>query len=119
MALYAWRGRSPDVFITMGVRMYLSNHSLIVILIVGLIAGWLAGRIVAGGGFGLVGDIVIGIIGAFIGDWLLPRLGVHLGTGLVFLIVNAAIGAIVLLLILRLFSGGWRRGYGWGGRGRW
>ena len=98
--------------------MYLSNQSLIVILVVGVIAGWLAGQVVAGGGFGLIGDLVIGIIGAFIGDWLLPRLGVHLGSGMLSLIVSAAIGAIVLLLILRAFSGGWRSS-GWSWRRRW
>ena len=98
--------------------MYLSNQSLIVILVVGVVAGWLAGQIVAGGGFGLIGDLIVGIIGAFIGDWLLPRLGVHLGSGWVSLIVSAAIGAIVLLLILRLFAGR-RGGVGWGWRRRW
>ena len=96
--------------------MYLSNHSLVVILIVGVVAGWLAGRLVAGGGFGLIGDLIVGIIGAFIGEWLLPRLGVHLGDGFASLIVNAAIGAIILLLVLRLL-GGRRRGWSW--RGRW
>jgi uncharacterized membrane protein YeaQ/YmgE (transglycosylase-associated protein family) len=98
--------------------MYLSNQSLIVIVLVGIVAGWLAGQVVAGGGFGLIGDFVVGIIGAFIGDWLVPRLGVHLGAGIVTLIVNAAIGAIVLLLVLRLFSGGWRRP-AWGWRRPW
>jgi uncharacterized membrane protein YeaQ/YmgE (transglycosylase-associated protein family) len=98
--------------------MYLSNQSLIVILVVGVVAGWLAGQVVVGGGFGLIGDLVVGVIGAFIGDWLLPRLGVHLGSGLVSLIVSAAIGAIVLLLILRLFAGR-RGGVGWGWRRRW
>jgi uncharacterized membrane protein YeaQ/YmgE (transglycosylase-associated protein family) len=97
--------------------MYLSNQSLIVILVVGVVAGWLAGQVVAGGGFGLIGDLVIGIIGAFIGDWLLPRLGLHLGSGLISLIVSAAIGAIVLLLVLRLLAGR-RGGAGWGWR-RW
>ena len=98
--------------------MYLSNQSLIVILLVGIIAGWLAGQIVAGGGFGIIGDFVVGVIGAFIGDWLLPRLGIHLGVGVVALIANAAIGAIVLLLILRLFSAGRRRNT-WGWRRPW
>ena len=96
--------------------MYLSNESLIVILVVGIVAGWLAGQIVRGGGFGLVGDLIVGVIGAFIGDWLLPRLGIHLGVGTVALIVNATIGAIVLLLLIRLFGGGGRLGGGWGGR---
>jgi uncharacterized membrane protein YeaQ/YmgE (transglycosylase-associated protein family) len=94
--------------------MYLSNQSLLVILVVGIVAGWLAGRVMAGGGFGLIGDLVVGLIGAFIGDWLLPRLGIHLGSGILSLILNAFIGAVVLLLILRLVSGG-----GWGYRPRW
>jgi uncharacterized membrane protein YeaQ/YmgE (transglycosylase-associated protein family) len=71
---------------------HISNESLLVILVVGLVAGWLAGQIVRGTGFGLIGDLIIGIIGAFIGDWLLPRIGVHLGTGIVAAIVNATIG---------------------------
>ena len=73
--------------------MHISNESLLVILVVGLVAGWLAGKIVRGAGFGLIGDLVIGIIGAFIGDWLLPQIGIHLGTGIISAIVNAT-GAI-------------------------
>jgi uncharacterized membrane protein YeaQ/YmgE (transglycosylase-associated protein family) len=72
----------------------------------GIIAGWLAGRVMEGGGFGLIGDLLVGLIGAFVGDWLLPRLGIHLGTGVVAAIMNAFIGAVVFLLILRLLSGG-------------
>jgi uncharacterized membrane protein YeaQ/YmgE (transglycosylase-associated protein family) len=59
--------------------MSLSNESLLVIIVVGVIAGWLAGQIVRGGGFGLIGDLIVGVIGALIGDWLLPRLNIHLG----------------------------------------
>ena len=66
-----------------------------------------------GGGFGLIGDLRVGLVGAFIGDWLLPQLGIHLGVGIVALIINAFIGAVVLLLILRLVGGGF------GGRRRW
>jgi uncharacterized membrane protein YeaQ/YmgE (transglycosylase-associated protein family) len=51
--------------------MHLSNESLIVIIVVGIVAGWLAGNIVRGGGYGLIGDLIVGVIGAFIGDWLL------------------------------------------------
>ena len=61
--------------------MYLSTQSLLVIIVVGIVAGYLAGRVMQGGGFGLIGDLVVGLIGAFIGDWLLPRLGIHLGVG--------------------------------------
>ena len=82
--------------------MYLSNESLLVIILVGLVAGWLAGQIVQGTGFGLIGDLIIGVIGAFVGDWLLPRLGIHLGFGVISAIINATVGAIVLLLVLRL-----------------
>jgi uncharacterized membrane protein YeaQ/YmgE (transglycosylase-associated protein family) len=94
--------------------MYLSNQSMLVIIVVGIVAGWLAGRVMEGGGFGLIGDLLVGLVGAFIGDWLLPKLGVHLGAGIVGLIINAFIGAVVLLLILRLVSGG-----GFGYRRRW
>ena len=87
--------------------MHMSSESLLVILFVGLVAGWLAGQIVQGTGFGLIGDLIIGILGAFIGSWLLPQLGIHLGTGLISAIVNATIGAVLLLLIVRLVRGGW------------
>jgi uncharacterized membrane protein YeaQ/YmgE (transglycosylase-associated protein family) len=98
----------------------LSNESLLVIALVGVVAGWLAGKMVWGGGLGFIGDLMVGVIGALIGDWLLPRLSIHLGSGIVSLILNATIGAIVLLFIIRLVSGrgGWTRGWGnrWGGR---
>src|SRR5579863_3760348 len=88
----------------------MTAEGLIIIVIVGVIAGWLAGQIVRGTGYGLINDLVIGVIGAFIGGWLLPRLGIYLGSGIISAIINATIGAIVLLLILRLVRGGgsWR-----------
>jgi uncharacterized membrane protein YeaQ/YmgE (transglycosylase-associated protein family) len=61
----------------------MSDQTLLIILLIGLIAGWLAGQIVSGTGFGLVADIAIGIVGAFIGNWLLPQLHIHLGSGIV------------------------------------
>lgn len=85
--------------------MYLSNQSLLVILFVGLVAGWLAGKIVRGTGFGIIGDIIVGILGALIASLLFPRLGIHLGTGLVSHIIYSAIGAIILLVIVRLLRG--------------
>jgi uncharacterized membrane protein YeaQ/YmgE (transglycosylase-associated protein family) len=88
--------------------MYISSESLIVILFVGLVAGWLAGKIVRGTGFGIIGDIVVGIAGAFIASWIFPRLGFHLGSGLVGEIIYSAIGAIILLLIVRLVRTGGR-----------
>jgi uncharacterized membrane protein YeaQ/YmgE (transglycosylase-associated protein family) len=89
--------------------MYLSGESLLVILLVGLIAGWLAGKIVAGGGFGLVVDVAIGIVGSLIGSWMMPRLGVHVGGGLVTKVVVATIGAILLLLVVGLLRGAYPR----------
>lgn len=77
-------------------------EALLIWLIVGALAGWIAGAVVRGGGFGLVGDIVVGIVGAFIAGWLFPRLGFSLATGIVGTILEAAIGAILLLLVIRL-----------------
>jgi uncharacterized membrane protein YeaQ/YmgE (transglycosylase-associated protein family) len=88
--------------------MYLSNESLLVILFVGLVAGWLAGKIVRGTGFGILGDIIVGILGALVATWLFPKLGIRLGTGLVSEIVYSAIGAIILLLVVRLLRTGGR-----------
>ena len=84
--------------------MHLSNESLLVILFVGLIAGWLAGKIVRGAGFGLIGNIVIGIIGALLASWLLPQLGIGLGAGWIRDIVNATIGAVIILVIVSLIK---------------
>ena len=86
--------------------MHLSNHDLIVILATGLVAGWLAGVLLRGSGFGLVGDVIVGCLGALIGHWLLPRLNIHIGTDIVGEIVNALIGALVLLVALRVLNGG-------------
>ena len=96
--------------------MNISSEGILVILFVGLVAGWLAGKIVRGTGFGIIGDLLVGIVGAFIGNWLLPRLGIHLGTGVVSAIVNATVGAILLLLVVRLLGGA--GGSRWGGWGR-
>jgi uncharacterized membrane protein YeaQ/YmgE (transglycosylase-associated protein family) len=77
-------------------------ESLLVFLIVGAIAGWLAGLIVKGFGFGLLGNIVVGIVGALIAGWLLPRIGIIIGGGIIADVINAVIGAVILLLIIRL-----------------
>jgi uncharacterized membrane protein YeaQ/YmgE (transglycosylase-associated protein family) len=97
--------------------MHLSNEGLLIVLLVGVIAGWLAGKIIRGAGFGLIGDLIIGILGAFVGSWLLPRLGIHLGVGLVAAIANATIGAVILLLTISLLRGG--GGSRWGFSRRW
>jgi uncharacterized membrane protein YeaQ/YmgE (transglycosylase-associated protein family) len=73
-------------------------------LIVGIVAGWLAGKLVKGGGFGLVGDLVVGVIGAFVGGFLFSTLGVSAGGGLLGSILVATIGAVVLLYVVRLLK---------------
>ena len=77
-------------------------QTLIIWLIVGAVAGWLAGMVVKGGGYGLIGDIIVGIVGAFIAGWLLPQIGIVIGGGIIAAIINAFIGAVILLLLLRL-----------------
>lgn len=88
--------------------MQISNEGILVILFVGLIAGWVAGKIVRGTGFGLIGDILVGIAGALVASSLFPKLGIHLGSGLMSNIIYSAIGAVLLLLIVRLVRTGGR-----------
>ena len=79
----------------------MEGYGVIVWLIIGAIAGWLAGVLVKGGGFGLIGDIVVGIVGALIGGWLAGALGFSIGSGFVASVVTAIIGAVILLVIVR------------------
>jgi uncharacterized membrane protein YeaQ/YmgE (transglycosylase-associated protein family) len=74
-------------------------------VIVGAIAGWLAGQFMKGNGFGLLGDIVVGIIGAFIGGYLFRAVGAEIGGGFIGSVVVAFLGAVVLLFVIRLFTG--------------
>ena len=85
--------------------MVMSTESILVILLVGIVAGWLAGKVVQGTGFGLIGDLLVGICGAFVAAWLFPKLGIRLGSGIVLEIIQSAAGAIILLLIVRLIRG--------------
>jgi uncharacterized membrane protein YeaQ/YmgE (transglycosylase-associated protein family) len=75
---------------------------LLIWLVVGAVAGWLAGLIVKGYGFGLIGNIVVGIVGAVIAGWLLPRVGIIVVGGIVAEIINATIGAVILLVVVGL-----------------
>ncbi|HKZ96501.1 MAG TPA: GlsB/YeaQ/YmgE family stress response membrane protein [Hyphomicrobiaceae bacterium] len=77
-------------------------QTLIIWLVIGAVAGWLAGLIVTGYGFGLVGNIVVGIVGAVIGGWLLPYLGIFTGGDIIGVIISAVIGAVILLLLIGL-----------------
>ena len=80
----------------------MSLTGLIWFLLIGLIAGWLAGKVIRGGGFGVIGDIVVGIIGALIGGWLFGKLGISVGGGLLGAIITAFVGAVLFILLLRL-----------------
>ena len=82
----------------------MDGNGLLWFLLIGLIAGWLAGTLMKGGGFGVIGDIVVGIIGALLGGWLFGMLGVGVGGGLLGAIITATIGACLLILILRLIK---------------
>ncbi|MEX2035665.1 MAG: GlsB/YeaQ/YmgE family stress response membrane protein [Xanthobacteraceae bacterium] len=79
-------------------------EAIIIFLIIGAVAGWLAGLIVKGVGFGLIGNIVVGIVGAFVAGWLLPIVGIAIGGGIIAAIINATIGAVVLLVIIGLIK---------------
>lgn len=77
---------------------------LLYVLIVGAVSGWLAGQLFRGYGFGIIGNIIIGVVGSFIGFWLFGKLGVSLGKGVIATILTSAIGAIVLLFVVGLFK---------------
>jgi uncharacterized membrane protein YeaQ/YmgE (transglycosylase-associated protein family) len=75
-------------------------ESLLIFLVIGAIAGWLAGQVMSGGGFGLVGDVIVGIIGSIIGGWLFGVLGIGIG-GFIGAIIAAFVGAVILIAIIR------------------
>ncbi|WP_103334665.1 GlsB/YeaQ/YmgE family stress response membrane protein [Pseudotabrizicola formosa] len=77
-------------------------EALLIILLIGAVAGWLAGLIVKGFGFGLLGNIVVGIVGALIASFLFPAIGLGLGEGILGSIIAATLGAVILLFLIRL-----------------
>ncbi len=85
-------------------RLTVMQQSLIGWILIGLIAGWLAGKVTRGAGFGCLADVVLGLIGALLGGWLFTRLGI-LGGGFLFSLAAATVGAILLVAIARLLSG--------------
>ena len=78
--------------------------SILAMLVVGAVAGWLAGRLVRGGGFGLGGNIVVGIAGAVVAGFVLPRFGMAWGGGMLASILHATIGAVILLVLIRVIK---------------
>jgi uncharacterized membrane protein YeaQ/YmgE (transglycosylase-associated protein family) len=79
-------------------------ESLIVFLVIGAIAGWLAGQIVKGFGFGLIGNIVVGIVGAFVAGLIFPVIGLGFGGGIIASIVHATAGAVILLFLIKIIK---------------
>ena len=77
-------------------------ETIIIWLIVGGVAGWLAGLVIKGGGYGLIGNIILGIVGAVVAGWLLPMLGILIGGGILGAVINAFIGAVIVLLVIGL-----------------
>jgi uncharacterized membrane protein YeaQ/YmgE (transglycosylase-associated protein family) len=84
---------------------HMTTQNLLLFLVVGVVAGFLAGKIMKGSGFGLVGDLVVGVVGSFIGAWLFGVLGVSAG-GILGLLVAAIVGALLLLFLVRLVKRG-------------
>lgn len=81
----------------------MQGTNLIYFLLIGLVAGWLAGKVMKGSGYGLIGDLVIGVVGAFLGGWLFGLLHIAAG-GLIGLLVTAFVGAVVLVWLLRMIK---------------
>ena len=82
----------------------MSTNQWIWFLLVGLVAGWLAGKVMRGAGYGLIGDLVVGVLGALLGGWLFGKLGIAIGGGLLGAIITAFVGALILVWILRLMK---------------
>lgn len=82
----------------------MDTTTILIILAVGLVSGWIAGLVFKGGGFGLLGNIVVGLLGSVIGGWLLPRLGVHIGSGIGGVILTSVLGALALLLVVNVLK---------------
>ena len=79
-------------------------EGLLIFLFIGAVAGWLAGLIMKGFGFGFIGNIVVGVVGAFIAGFILPKIGVSIGSGIIGSIIHATIGAVILLFVIGLIK---------------
>lgn len=79
-------------------------ESLLIFVLIGAIAGWLAGQIMKGFGFGIIGNIIVGVVGAFIAGIVLPAVGVSIGSGIIGSIIHATIGAILLLFVIGIIK---------------
>jgi len=84
----------------------MSTNQWIWFLLIGLIAGWLAGKVMRGAGYGVIGDLVVGVLGALLGGWLFGKLGIAVGSGLIGALITAFVGAVILVWVLRLLKRG-------------
>ena len=82
----------------------MAAHGILAWLVIGAVAGWLAGQLMKGGGFGLLVDIIVGIVGAFVGGWVAGLLGISIGGGWIASIITATIGAVILIFLMRLIK---------------
>src|SRR5207245_8086598 len=88
-----------------GFGIWFQSHGFVSWLLLGLVAGWLAGKIARGRGFGCIADIVLGLIGSYIGGWVFTKLGIF-GGGFLYSLAAATLGAVILVSIAHLFAGG-------------
>ena len=86
------------------VRVWFESHGFVSWLILGLVAGWLAGKIARGRGFGCITDIILGLIGSYLGGWIFTKLGIF-GGGFLYSLAAATLGAVILVSIAHLFGG--------------
>jgi uncharacterized membrane protein YeaQ/YmgE (transglycosylase-associated protein family) len=86
--------------------MQLMQHGIIIALVIGGVAGWLAGLIMNGSGFGVLVDVIVGIVGGVVGNWLLGLFGFSFGGGLIATLLTAVVGAVVLIFVIRLIRRG-------------
>jgi uncharacterized membrane protein YeaQ/YmgE (transglycosylase-associated protein family) len=86
-------------------QVWFQSHGVVSWLLLGLVAGWLAGKIARGRGFGCIADIVLGLIGSYIGGWVFVKLGIF-GGGFLYSLAAATLGAVILVSIAHLFFGG-------------
>ena len=82
----------------------MSFFGFLSVLIIGGISGWLAGRLVSGYGFGIIGNIAVGVVGAFVAQILFPRIGLGFGGGAISDIIRATLGAVILLVLIRVIK---------------
>src|SRR5204863_7029396 len=96
---------AADLLWQQGLGIWVQSHGFVSWLLLGLVAGWLAGKTARGRGFGCIADLVLGLIGSYIGGWVFTKLGIFSG-GFLYSLAAATLGAVILVSIAHLFAGG-------------